>query len=146
MYYDPKTNRPCRSHVYLVCGAPASGKTTYVKQHYEPGDFVFDMDVLRQALGAPEKTADCFQNLLLAVRRVIYQHIACNSITAKNVWVISGLPDKRLREETAKFLKAKIIFMETSKEECLRRAMNDPERIDKEKQIKIIEGYFKVLS
>lgn len=31
MYYDPQTNQPRRSKVYLVCGAPASGKTTYVK-------------------------------------------------------------------------------------------------------------------
>lgn len=35
MYYDPQTNQPRRSKVYLVCGAPASGKTTYVKQHKE---------------------------------------------------------------------------------------------------------------
>ena len=82
MYYDPQTNQPRRSKVYLVCGAPASGKTTYVKQHKEPGDFVLDLDVLRQALGAPVKISDCFQPQVMAIRDLLYQHIVFNKIGA----------------------------------------------------------------
>lgn len=42
MYYDKTINRPMRSKVYLVCGAPASGKTTYVKQHGEMSTFTME--------------------------------------------------------------------------------------------------------
>ena len=146
MYYDPQTNQPRRSKVYLVCGAPASGKTTYVKQHKEPGDFVLDLDVLRQALGAPAKISDCFQPQVMAIRDVLYQHIVFNKIGAKTIWVIAGLPERQRRLDMARYLKAELIYMQTPKEECLKRAMNDPERQDKEQQRKIIEGYFRVLS
>ena len=31
---------------YVVCGAPGSGKTTWVKQHAQRGDLVFDADYI----------------------------------------------------------------------------------------------------
>lgn len=142
MYYDKTINRPMRSKVYLVCGAPASGKTTYVAEHKEAGDFVLDLDVLRQALGAPAKTSDCFQQQVMAIRELLYQHIAFNKIGAKAVWVIAGLPNLNQRAAVAKRLNAQIISMPTSKEECIKRAMHDTERSDKEKQRQIIEQYF----
>lgn len=146
MYYDPQTNQPHRSKVYLVCGAPASGKTTYVKQHKEQGDFVLDLDVLRQALGAPAKVSDCFLPQVMAIRDLLYQHIVFNKIGAKTIWVIAGLPERQRRMAVARHLKAELVFLPTPKEECIERAMNDPERQDKEQQRKIIEGYFRVLS
>ena len=34
----------------VVCGPPASGKTTYVKQHMIPGDIVVDLDAIIDAI------------------------------------------------------------------------------------------------
>ena len=39
--------------ITLVVGAPCSGKTTYVREHMEPGDIVLDYDTLAVALGSP---------------------------------------------------------------------------------------------
>ena len=82
----------------------------------------------------------------MAIRDLLYQHIVFNKIGAKNIWVIAGLPERQRRLDTARYLKAELIYMQTPKEECLKRALNDPERQDKEQQRKIIEGYFHVLS
>lgn len=36
--------------VILVCGPPASGKTTFVRNHMVPGDIVVDLDAIMQAI------------------------------------------------------------------------------------------------
>lgn len=40
--------------VIIVCGAPASGKTTYVKNNMTIGDLVIDLDAIRCAIGFVE--------------------------------------------------------------------------------------------
>jgi 5-methylcytosine-specific restriction protein A len=36
--------------ITLVCGPPGAGKSTYVRQHMQPGDLVLDLDALLSAL------------------------------------------------------------------------------------------------
>lgn len=36
--------------MFIVCGPPGSGKTTYVEAHRKPGDFVFDLDRLADVM------------------------------------------------------------------------------------------------
>lgn len=146
MYYDVQLNRPMPSKVFLVCGAPASGKSTYVNERKLPGDFILDLDVLRQALGAPSKTSECFQAQVLAIRELLYNHIGFNRIGAKTIWVISGLPDREIRLATAKRLNAEIVFINTPYEKCIAHAMADSTRKDKDKQRQIINEYFSKLS
>lgn len=40
--------------LYLVTGPPASGKSTWVTEHAQPGDIVIDYDHLAQTLGSPD--------------------------------------------------------------------------------------------
>ena len=46
----PHNVRPSNIPVHLVCGAPGSGKTTFVKQHMQGGDLAIDLDDIRDAL------------------------------------------------------------------------------------------------
>ena len=146
MYFDLKTGKPKKSKVYLICGAPASGKSTYVNEHKSPGDMVVDLDLIRQALGAPHKTSSLFQKQILQIRDLLYDEIQFNNVGCENIWVISGLPDSTVRQQTARRLNAEIIFMKTSLDECIKRASLDGERIDKETQYRIISEYFEKLN
>jgi hypothetical protein len=43
-----------RRNTTVVCGAPATGKSTYVKEHMQPGDVYFDFDeVMADVSGLP---------------------------------------------------------------------------------------------
>ncbi len=145
MYFNTLKGKPEKTKVYLVCGAPGSGKTTYVMQHKESGDFILDLDIIRQALGAPHKTAECFQRQILMIRDMLYSEIANQRIGCKNVWVISGLPQRSKRLAVAQQLDAEIIFIKTKKIDCIRRILKDSNRKDKSKQIDIINEYFNEL-
>ena len=130
--------------VTIVCGAPASGKTSYVKKNMQIGDFVVDLDAIRSAVGFVEK-AQRVDNLLpsiLQIRDYIYSMIEHESVETTHCWIIAGLPKEQDRKALAERFCANVVFLNVSEEECIHRAMLDPERTDKEHQIEIISKYF----
>ncbi len=132
--------------IYIVWGAPASGKTTYVREHMEPGDLVVDLDLIKQSLSMQDKTetSDNLLNVAIGVRDYLYNVIETREIECNNVWVVAGLPQKEDREKLMQQLKTdKLIFIDTPIDECIKRAMNDTERKDKKKQQYIIDKWFK---
>lgn len=116
--------------VFIVFGAPLSGKHTYVKQNIRRGDLVVDMDKLYEAISFMP-TFDKPGNLLMNVR-IVYNTLIDNIKTRcgkwNSAWVIGGYADKYQRERTANNLGAELIFCDVSKEECLRRLEYDDER------------------
>lgn len=132
--------------VYIVWGSPASGKTTYVRKNMKNGDLVVDLDLIKQSLSLEGKTKapDNLVNIALNVREHIYKLIETRKINSNDVWVVAGLPNAEERKNLKKRLNAKLIFIEATKQQCIDRAMNDSERQDKEKQIKIINKWFNI--
>jgi predicted kinase len=134
-----------KSKVYIVWGSPASGKTTYVKMNMEAGDLVVDLDLIKQSISMTSKTEaqDNLLDVAIGIREYLYDRIERRQFTCKNVWVIASLPLGNRRTELAKRLRAELVHCEATEEECISRAMNDGERLDKEKQIMIIKKWFK---
>ena len=130
--------------VVIVCGAPASGKTRYVKENMQLGDFVVDLDAIRAAVSFYDGKMP-LNNLtatIFDIRDYIYALIEQSAIDAPRCWVIAGLPKKADRDRLAARLKAKVVFLNTTEDECVRRAIADDTRTDKNFQIKIITEYF----
>jgi 5-methylcytosine-specific restriction endonuclease McrA len=53
---DPHPNwlKPSLVPIHLVCGPPASGKSTFVREHAGPGDLVLDLDdIIAEIAGRP---------------------------------------------------------------------------------------------
>ncbi|MCM1221521.1 MAG: ATP-binding protein [Lachnospiraceae bacterium] len=130
--------------VIIVCGAPASGKTTYVKKNMTTGDLVIDLDAIRCAIGFVQgKTpVDNLLPVVIELRDHLYEMIAGGKIDAPRCWIIAGLPKVSDRAALAARFGAKIVFMDITEEECIRRATDDPEREDKLLQAEIITNYF----
>lgn len=132
--------------VYIVYGAPCSGKTSYVLSHMDKTDLVVDLDYIRSAITYGERNTES-NNLLglsLDLREMIYKRIENRdaSIDCKNVWIVSLLPKKAERAELAKRLNAQLIFIPATYEECVERAKEDESRKQRDLQINIIDKWF----
>ena len=142
-WFDESGNvQPVRR--WIICGAPASGKSTYVQEHMLPGDLVVDLDLIGQAIGMSTKAALPYNLLPTAydIRDYLYKLIESDKVDARNIWIIAALPDSKSRTELAGRLRAEIVDMKADINTCIERALCDPERMDKELQKQIIEDYF----
>lgn len=145
--FDEDGNLVEKKNVFIVWGAPASGKTTYVKENKGKYDIVIDLDYIMAALSlstGKDRTEDALP-FALDIRDMLFDLIAQRKHYFENAWIIAGLPEKTKRIDLKNRLKAELIHMDISKEECLLRAQADPERKDKTTQYKIIENYFSKL-
>ena len=117
-------NKLGNGNVYLVYGSPLSGKSTYVKDNAEYGDIIVDIDNIWQCISGcdryvkPKKlNANVFglhNELIRMIRMRVGQW--------NNAFIVGGYPLIGERERLCKSLGAKEIFIDTSKEECIRRA------------------------
>lgn len=144
VYFDAAGN-PQPVKRWLVCGAPASGKTTYVMEHMDHGDLVIDFDLIGQALSLQSKDGlpDNLVETVASVRDHLYQLVETEKVDARNIWIIASLPKQNERELIAERLKAAIIAIDVDYETCQGRAMLDDSRKDKELQKQIITRYFR---
>lgn len=143
MYFDKSGNLQ-KTNVVIVCGPPASGKTTYVKQKMKTGDCVVDLDYIKSSISMRGKT-ETTDNLLvtaLKIRDFLYSEIEADKIQAPTVWIIAGLPLEKDRVNMQARFNADIVCLDVPKETCLERAMLDNERKDKKRQIEVIDKYF----
>jgi predicted kinase len=122
--------KPPEHDVYIVYGAPMSGKTTYVKENMKRGDLVVDMDRLYEAvsfLPSYDKPDNLFKNVA-CIQNALLDNIKTRYGKWDNAWVIGGYADKNKRERLAKDLGAKLIFCNVSKEVCIKRLEYDVDR------------------
>lgn len=109
------------TQVYLIYGAPLSGKSTYVKQRLKYNDVVFDYDdIMRTITGLPYQTNNKrVQPIVLGLRDLIIEHIKVNQVI-ENVYIITTFIGKQL-EQSLNGLDVKKIRMETTFMECIER-------------------------
>lgn len=129
---------------FIVYGAPASGKSTYVRKHKVKGDLILDLDLIKQAISMCDKTSapDNLINIVLAIRDTVYGLIENSAVDSKHIWIIGALPNKKERTDLAQRLNAQLIFINAEYNECLARANSDTERKDKVKQEWLIKKWF----
>ena len=135
---------PITKDVFIVWGAPASGKTTYVAEHKDKTDIAIDLDKISEALTfhVDDESKTAVLSTSIAVRDYLYAMIEERRIISERIWIVAGLPHKEHRERLAQRLRAKLIHMDADHGECLWRAMADDKRTDKLKQRAMINNYF----
>lgn len=112
--------------VYIICGPPMSGKTTYVQAHMLPGDIVMDMDRLYEAISFLDRynKPECLKYNVFHIRNCILDQIKNRYGKYNTAWIIGGYARKVERERLAYETGADIIVMNTKKEECIQRLEN----------------------
>lgn len=115
--------------VYLICGSPCSGKTTYVQEHFQTGDIVCDVDKLYSSLCFNEehKSELYAQEIAQELYGGLIEIIRNRKGHWKNAYVIClANTDERIADMMERTKADKCIFIDTPIEVCLERAKERP--------------------
>lgn len=133
-------------NVFIISGAPASGKTTYVQNKRKQGDLVFDLDAICAALGGTSELYEDHKPYLdtaFRVRDVIYEQIENRTGKWHDAYVITASNDSNFVEALAERLNGTVIAMKATREQCIEQAKKDERRkANLDKQIEIINEWF----
>lgn len=139
-----------RGQVKVVWGCPASGKSTYVRQHMQHMDIVVDLDnILHCFTGLTNKVdsqGDITDYLpaMLLIRSAVYKAVKEGLPGVRTAWIVAGLPKKSDRQQMSMtFADATFIFIENTLEKCLSNMEGDDKRTNKERQRRIINDWFR---
>ena len=132
-----------KQNVYIVHGAPCSGKSTFVREHANRDDLIIDLDAIYKALTLCE-THEQPQRVkanVFGVRDCLFDMIRTRKGKWRNAWVISSKIALELERER-ELLGATLIHIDTDEETCLRNLYMHPEGRDTEAWEDYIRKYF----
>lgn len=129
--------------VFIVYGAPLSGKTSYVREVAEAGDLIIDLDSIWECVsGQPRYVKpNRLKSVVFSVRDNLLESIRYRRGKWLNAYIIGGYPYKGERERLIDTLGAREIFIDTDEDTCLSRLAADESRNFKEWS-KYIEDWF----
>lgn len=135
--------------VYIITGAPLSGKTTWVRERVSEGDIVLDIDDIWQTIsGMPRYVKPkAFKDLVFNIRREIKNYIASAGLGSwRNAFIIEGKlntpVDRKNEAEKYKAHNVELIEMEATREECLNRLYANPNGRDIKAYEEYINDYY----
>lgn len=120
--------------VYVVNGAPGSGKTTWALQKMSPGDLLVDTDYLCAALcgtAALYTDHEPVLNLALDLSERLYDAIEKRHGKWNNAFVVTASSDKQKVDALVNRLGGQLIQMDTTLDQCISNIENDSRRIGK---------------
>ena len=136
-----------RNHrnIYIVYGAPMSGKHTYVNTIKQVGDLIIDIDSIWHCISGCDVKPNKLKQIVFNVRDCLIDSVKYRLGYWNNAYIIGGYPLRSERERLVKTLGAKEIFIDTTKEECITR-LNEKEINNKDEMIKYISDWFDLYS
>lgn len=118
--------------VYLICGPPCSGKSTWVDQHFQDGDIVLDYDAIMQALSrrAVHETLTPAKQMALEMFWAGAKNLPGTSDGRDidgDIYVVATMPAATQRLSTAREMGADVVLLDPGIDVCLERAQHYPD-------------------
>lgn len=122
--FHPQWLKPSAIPVTIVCGPPASGKTTYVKANAAPGDTIIDLDAIMVEIDPGFSQWSAISKTLVqsAIRKRNSMLSALSRSAHGRAWFIVSAPSQQERDWWSKKLNGTVILLNPGMEECIRRA------------------------
>lgn len=129
---------------YIVYGPPLSGKTQWVRENKGAGDFVVDIDSIWQCISgdARYQKPKSLKQIAFKIRDAEIDAIKYRLGFWRAAYLIGGYPISAQRKRLAEELEAEEIFIDTPKEECLRRLYATDSGRDRDAWTEYIEEWF----
>lgn len=133
-----------RRAVYLVYGAPCSGKTSFVRENMDAGDLIIDIDSLWVAVSGCDRYVKPprLNSNIFVLRDCLLEQIRYRTGKWLTAWVVGGYPLTGERERLVKSLGAREIFIDTTRDECVERLLNANDGRDVEEWTRYIDDWF----
>lgn len=138
-------NRRPIKKVYIVFGAPCSGKTSFVEENAGDNDIILEIARLYQGItkSGVHELPQAVKSNVFKLRDSMLDMIATRYGAWENAYIIGGYPLLNERERLADRVNAdKIIYVDTPKEVCLLRLESEPNGRDRDKWRGYIEDWF----
>lgn len=121
--------------VYLVWGAPCSGKTTFVNDIKGNSDLVVDIDNIWQCVTGGKRyiKPNALKTNVFSIRDLLLDQVRTRAGKWERAFVIDGGALKGARMRQIELLQAEDIFIDTDKQTCLQRLANDLQRTQEQK-------------
>lgn len=134
-------------NVTVVCGPPGSGKSSYVTSRMKWGDLVIDMDVLYHAISMLPKyeKPDVLLPFVCEARDAAINRL-CRPNDIRTAWIITSGAKRSDRErfKDSRNKRVRVVVMETSPNECMKRINQDTARSGKAQVWRgLIESWWK---
>lgn len=133
-------------NVFLVYGAPLSGKTSWVNENKVDGDLVVDIDNIWQCVSGCDRYAKParLKAVVFKIRDTLLDAVRYRLGKWNSAYIIGGYAMESERNRLSKELGAREILIDISKEECLERLRAAGDGRDKEEWTRYIEEWFAV--
>lgn len=124
--HDEEHNRfgYAEHHIYIIYGAPCSGKTTYALERMSNNDIIVDLDMIYEMLTGQDghEHSDGLRFIAFKIRDTLYDIIKTRYGRFNDAYIVAGLPHRGEREALARRLGAELVHIDTSEGECIKRA------------------------
>lgn len=130
--------------VFIVYGSPLSGKTSYVHEVMSEGDLIIDIDNIWEAVSGCDRYVkpNRLKSVVFSVRDNLLESVKYRRGKWLNAYVIGSYPFERERERLADDLSARLIHIDTNKEDCINRLYTCDDNRDRNEWAKYIEEYW----
>lgn len=133
-----------KKEIYLVYGSPLSGKTSYVDSVRNDGDLIVDIDNIWECVsGCDRYTKPGRLNaVVFGIRDELMRMVKYRVGKWDNCYIIGGYPLVSERERLCKELGCREVYIDATKEECLKR-LDLSENRNKSEWKKYIETWWR---
>ena len=131
-------------NVFIVYGAPLSGKSTWVHDNAEYGDLIIDMDSIWECISGCERydKPPRLNSVAFKLRDELLNAVRMRLGKWMNAYIIGGYPLSNERERMCRSLGAREIYIECSRDECINRLENIDDGRNKDNWSVYISDWF----